>query len=570
MPQDGALARLRAGLYPLVRRAQDAAWRLPAVSDRVRTLTVVAAAVALVAALTYYGADTFSRRAADQRAAAEANSLATVTGRLATGETFNTYLEMLRYAEDPRVHQKATPRDVRAGAMQQELYLNTNNLESLIVADQSGNVVASTDPSVTHVLDSAAYQQARSTLTPSNSDVVLRQAGHAGYVEFAVPLKDSDGTTWAVLLGRADPARLWKSALGAQVDGSRNVVINGDGLYAAGVPDALLGQPWRGQPTGGGVRANVAGVDSICGLSPIGRGSQIAQGFSVASCLPSSLVEAEHAHAIDQQGWITIAGAVLAVVLAGGALSLGERRRRPLLLLTGPREEAAPEPEPQAAPAAAARPADATALIEAYERRNERLSEQLREEVRARLLIAGMQADEAYRRIDPESAAEGTLHAQAMGELEAVRDRELRAIEQELYPGVVRLGLPNALKALRKDLAHTIDLTLEMDALADAVDEDGGRAAIDVGRRLVLYRFVLDGARAVAEAGAREALVTLRRSDDAVWLAIGAQLEEADDASTGALDARFETSRLAIEAYGGALARTREGARYRAVATFPT
>ncbi|MDE3095295.1 MAG: cache domain-containing protein [Chloroflexota bacterium] len=575
MPQDGATTRLAGGLAALARSARGLLVWLAPVSPRVRTLTVLAAAVALVAAVAYYGADTFSRRAVDQRAATEAGSLAAVTAHLATGDAFNTYMEMLRYAEDPRVHQRATPRDVRTGVMRQDLYLNTNNLASLIVADRSGTVLASTDPSVTRVLDSPAFQQARSTLTPSSSDVVLPQAGRPGYVEFAVPLKDGDGTTWGMLLGRADPARLWKATLGAQVDGSRNVVINASGVYAAGVPDALLGQPWRGQPlAGGGVRAVVAGVDSICGLSPIGKGSQIDQGSTLASCLPSSLVEAEHAQAMGKQGWVTVAGAVLAVVMGGVALSFGDRRRRPLLLLAGPREDAAPEPE-EPAPAAAAAPVAATVLIEAYERRNERLSEQLRDDVRARLLLAGAQADEAYRRIDPESAAEDApyapsgLHAQAMAELEAVRDRELRAIEQELYPGIVRLGLPNALKALRKELEPVIDLTLEMDPLADAVDEASDRAAIDVGRRLVLYRFVLEGARALAEAGAREAFVTLGRGEAAVTLAIGAPLDETDDAAAAALDARFETSRLAIEAYGGALDRARDGAQYRAVATFP-
>ena len=577
MPQDGATTRLAGGLAALAHAARGMLGRLAPTSPRLRPLTVLAASVALVAGLAYYGADTFSRRAVDQRAATEAGSLAAVTAHLATGDSFNTYMEMLRYAEDPRVHQRATPRGVRTSVMQQDLYLNTNNLASLIVADRSGSVLASTDPSVTRVLDSAAFQQARSTLTPSSSDVVLPRAGRPGYVEFAVPLKDSDGTTWGILLGRADPARLWKATLEAQVDGSRNVVINADGVYAAGVPDALLGQPWRGQPLGGGgVRAAVAGVDSICGLSPIGKGSQIDQGSTMASCLPSSLVEAEHAQAMGKQGWVTLAAAVLAVVLGGAALSFGGRRRRPLLLLAAPRDDAAPEPEePAPTPAAAAAPVAATALIEAYERRNERLSEQLRDDVRARLLLAAAQEDEAYRRIDPESAAEGTpyspsgLHAQAMAELEAARDRELRAIEQELYPGVVRLGLPNALKALRKDLESVIDLTLEMDPLADAVDDAGDRAAIDLGRRLVLYRFVLEGARALAEAGAREALVTLGRGEAAVTLAIGAPLDETDDAAAAVLDARFETSRLAIDAYGGALDRARDGAQYRAVATFP-
>src|SRR6185437_651606 len=90
---------------------------------------------------------------------------------------------------------------------------------------------------------------------------------------------------------------------------------------------------------GGGVRAEIAGVPSICGLSAIGAGSQIDRGFTVASCLPSSLIEAEHTQAIGKQGWITISGAILAVALAGTALYFADRRRRPLLMLSGPADD---------------------------------------------------------------------------------------------------------------------------------------------------------------------------------------------------------------------------------------
>ncbi len=550
---------------PLVRRALDAIDRWPAPPPQLRTLTVIAAAVAFVAALTYVGADEFSHRAVDQRAATEATSLAKLTGQLATADTYNTYLEMLRY-DDQEVRTQATPHDVRVNGMQRLLYLNTNNLSSLTIADRSGIVIASTDTASQHPLDSVAYRQARGTLTPSNTDIILTDAGHPGYIEFAVPLKDGDGATWGVLLGRADPSVLWKSTLAAAVDGSRNVVLNGSGQFAAGVPDPLLKQPWRGQPiNGGGIRAEVGGVPSICGLSAVGAGSQIDRGFTVASCLPSALIEAEHTQAIGKQGWITISGAVLAVALAGTALYFADRRRRPLLMLTGPAEDAAlPDWAGVAEPAPpAARPVDTAALLEAYERRNERLAEQLREEVRARLLLASTQADEAYRRIGVVES-DTALHREAMDELEDVRDRELRMIEQELYPAVVRLGLPNALKAVRRDLQHTIDLTLELDPLADAVDDDGERAAIGLGRRLVLYRLVLEGARVLAAAGATDARVTLARTNDAITLAL-----ETTSLPPGAdVTAAFGTARLATEAYAGTLEISSDAARTCVTAVF--
>ncbi|HEX5479401.1 MAG TPA: hypothetical protein VFY79_06730 [Dehalococcoidia bacterium] len=576
---DGELsARLRAGLRSLARAAAEAADRLAALPAFARALVVVAAAVAFLAALTYYSADAFSHRAVDQRAAAEADSLSTLTARLATGDAFNTYLEMLRYAEDPAVRDSGTSREDRLKAMRLLLELNTNNLVSLTVADRTGAVVASTDPKITQVLDSAAYQEARTSLTPGNTDVVVPNAGQPGYIEFAVPVKDATGLTWGVLLGRADPDRLWKTTLAGGVDGSRNVIVTSTGLLAAGVPQDLLGQPWRGEPlSGGGVSTSIAGVSSICGLSPVGAGSPIDHGFSIASCLPASLVASEHDRAIGKQGWITLAGAVLAIVLAGAALYVAERRR---LVLADDADdddevsggaaateaEATTEVEPASEPATLtiAADVDAVALIDGFERRNERLSEQLREDIRARMLVAASQAEEAYRRLDPESESDDGLHREAMEELEAVRDRALRAIEQEMYPAVVDLGLPNALKSLRRDLADSIDLTLELDPMADTLEEEDGRKPLAQGLRLVLYRMVLDASRALAERGAAEALVKLARADGELSLSVESALDE----MAADVAASLATSRIAIEAYGGQLDIGREDERVRVQATF--
>lgn len=576
---DGELsARLRAGLRSLARAAADAADGLAALPAFARALVVVAAAVAFVAALTYYSADAFSHRAVDQRAAAEAGSLSTLTARLATGDAFNTYLEMLRYAEDPAVRESGTSREDRLKAMRLLLELNTNNLVSLTVADRTGAIVASTDPKITQVLDSAAYQEARTSLTPGNTDVLVPNAGQPGYIEFAVPVKDSAGLTWGVLLGRADPDRLWKTTLAGRVDGSRNVIVTSTGLMAAGVPQELLGQPWRAEPlSGGGVSTSIAGVSAICGISPVGAGSPIDRGFSIASCLPAALVAGEHDRAIGKQGWITLAGAVLAIVLAGAALYVAERRRLVVVDDRPDEDEAstaaeAAEPEAASQPQVPNEPAtatiaadvDAVALIDGFERRNERLSEQLREDIRARMLLAASQAEEAYRRLDPESESDDSLHREAMEELEAVRDRALRAIEQEMYPAVVELGLPNALKSLRRDLADSVDLTLELDPMADTVEEEDGRKPLAPGLRLVLYRLVLDASRALAERGAEEALVTLARADGELSVAVESGLDEPPHE----LATLLATSRIAVEAYGGQLEIGREDEHLRVRATF--
>ncbi len=290
-------------------------------SPSVAAICVVVAAVAFMATVTFYASQQFSRRAADTRASSEATSFAAHSGTLATGDAFNGYIEMLRYADDPVVHSKASTQEARVSAMQQLLYLNVNNFSSLTIADRAGLVLATTDPSIVSVADSPTFVKTRANLSPANSDIVLSTPGKAGYIEYTAPLKDEDGTTWGVIIGRADPARIWKGTLGAAVDGSRNVIINSDGLFAAGVPDELLGQPWRGSAVGnGGVSANIAGVSSICGLAPIGKDTQIDVGLNVASCLPTSVIEAEYGHAMGKQGLVTLAAAVLTLVLGGGLL----------------------------------------------------------------------------------------------------------------------------------------------------------------------------------------------------------------------------------------------------------
>ncbi|HYM16094.1 MAG TPA: hypothetical protein VEZ14_11090 [Dehalococcoidia bacterium] len=428
---------------------------------------VLAVAVAVMATVTYYGAQQFSRRAADTRASNEAKSFAQHSGTLATGDAFDGYIEMLRFADDPVVNAKASRPDARVSALRQMLYLNINKFSSLSVADRSGLVLASTDPTLTSVAQSATFAQTRANLSPANSDVVLAQPGKPGYIEYTAPLKDRDGTVWGVLVGRADPARIWRSTLGARVDGSRNVIINSDGLFAAGVPDSLLGQPWRGAAVGnGGVAATVAGVASICGLAPIGRDTQIDRGLNVASCLPTSVIQAEGGQAMGKQGLITLAAAVLALVLGGGFLVVFGRGPAATAAATGgatgetpelrdadagATREAAPaavagvaavEAIPEAAETAldatdgtsetigraGAQPAEASAapeatavafeagpmtvdvlaLIEAYEQRNARLSERLRETVQARLLVAAAQVDEAYRLAKAANAGQET------------------------------------------------------------------------------------------------------------------------------------------------------------------
>jgi hypothetical protein len=576
------------------------------------SLCVLVLVAGLLAGLTYYGAGTFNRRAADTRASSEASSFAEHSGTLATGEAFAGYIQILRDAEDPVVRAKTAAHDERVGALLQLLYLNVNRFQSLSIADRSGLVLATTDPSIVSVRSSTTFTKTRASLSPANSDVILPAAGNPGYVEYAATLQEADGTNWGFLVARADPARLWSGTLLAAVDGSRNVIINHEGQFAAGVPDELLGQPWRGSAVGTrGVQASISGVDSICGLAPIGKDTQIDRGLDVASCLPVSVIQVEHGQAMGKQGLLTAAGAVLAIVLAAGLLKLGLPRTAPIARAAHPepqrQEESAavdeavargappaeaeeapavtidpPAPAPDAeieaddeppltvVTAAAPEPPpalpqtteplrpldiDAVALIDAYEQRNARLADRLRESVQTKLMVAATKADEAYKLAATDEELSTSMHGHAMEELERLRERELRAIGQELYPGLTRLGLPSAMRGLARDLADVIDITLEVDASADALSAGPGRAPIATPLRLILYRAAQDAARAFAAAGASECTVSLRREGAQLALEVSATAPEELDRHL------LAASVVSLEARGGSTAITREGER---------
>ncbi len=585
-------------------------------SPFVLAVTAVVATVAFVGILTFYGADEFSGRAADTRASGEAMSFAEHSSTLATGDAFDGYVQILRYADDSILNTYGSAANDRAAALQRLLYVNVNKFKSLTIVDRSGIILATTDSTISDIRPSTAFSETRANLAPANSDIILPEAGRRGYVEYSAPLRDPSGTTWGILLGRADPATLWNGTLIATVDGSRNVIINSQGLFSAGVPDELLRQPWHGRPLdNGGVRANIAGVDSICGLAPIGEGTQIDRGLNVASCLPASIIQIERRSATDKQGLITIAAAVLAIVIASLLLKVfigsGEPKDQaaaapieanvdsvptlaglfnsPLGALVLDDGDAGAEAAIPLVPAAATivdedvtdddvppltaiaviedEPAaiddreplyvppppdvDALTLIESYERRNAGLAERLRDTVQAKLLIAATEADQAFRLLETDAETAVTMHGHAMEELESIRKRELRSIGQELFPGLTRLGLPGAIKAMQKELRGVIDVKLDVDATADSVAGGASRSSVSTPLRLVVYRFALESIRALAAAGATTCSVSLQREGNELVLTVACDARQLEhDLDTSVLAA----SEVAAEAYAGRLA----------------
>lgn len=592
VPQDGGNARSRFGLLARVRLPSP---RLPALGDVrshiarpswppspfVAALAVLAVAVMFLAGLTYYGASTFSARAADRRAADEAQSLAHLGSRLATGDAFDGYIQILRYAEDPVLNDRNSSETDRLNAMQRLLYINVNKFQSLSIVNRAGVVLASTDPNIQEINTSGALLETRSTLGPANSDITMPRAGERGYVDYTAPLRDRDGSVWGILLGRADPARIFRGTLDARADGSQTVIINSQGQFAAGVPDELLRLPWQGRPMdNGAVFARIAGTESICGLAAIGQGTQMDRGLNVAACLPASIIQADREWATGKQLVITIAGAVLAVVV--GALLLWYLLRiapayaapavTPALAAEDEPAPAAPppptpieiiaaEPPPDpvdTGPAVPVADVDALALIDAFERRGARIAAEIRERVQARLLTASAQADEAFRIAGADEELARSLHERAIGELDDVRESELRRLAHELYPAIIRLGLPGALQSLRKELADIIAVRLDVDPAVDSVANTRARPSMSREARLVVYRLVGAAIQVAAHGGAAACDVSIRRHD--AWLSIVIHAELAPDEIAD--DAPLTASAIAVEAHGGTIETSQDGATY--------
>jgi hypothetical protein len=591
MPQDGGDARSRFGSLTRVRLPKLRLPPLGHLRSRIRppswppspfvaALAVLAIAVMFLAGLTYYGASTFSARAADRRAADEAQSLAHLGSRLATGDAFDGYIQILRYAEDPVLNDRNSSETDRLNAMQRLLYINVNKFQSLSIVNRAGVVLASTDPNIQDINTSGALLETRSTLGPANSDITMPRPGERGYLDYTAPLRDPDGSVWGILLGRADPARIFRGTLDARADGSQTVIINSQGQFAAGVPDELLRLPWQGRPMdNGAVFARIAGTDSICGLAAIGQGTQMDRGLNVAACLPASIIQADREWATGKQLIITIAGAVLVIVV--GALLLWYLLRiapayaapaaTPALAAT--HEPAPAEPpstpieiiaaDPPPGPADIAPPVpvadvDALALIDAFERRGARIAAAIRERVQARLLTASAQADEAFRIVSADEELARTLHQRAIGELEDVRESELRHLAHELYPAIIRLGLPGALQSLRKELADIITVRLDVDPAADSVANTRARPSMSREARLVVYRLVRAATEVAAHAGASACDVSIRRRD--AWLSIVIKAELPTDEAAD--DAPLMASAIAVEAHGGTIETSQDGATY--------
>jgi hypothetical protein len=530
---------------------------------------VVAILASAAAALSVAGfaAREMEGHSARQRAAVEAASLSQESGRAATADAFTGYIQLLRDADEPLVSAPDTSPAERAPALQRLLEVNTNRFSGLAVLALDGRVEATAGSGIDDPAVSEAFAAVRANHGNANSDIVLTEAGRA-YVDYATVLVDGEFHAWGVLVARAEAARLWQTTLAASLDGGRNIIVNQRGDFSAGVGSELVGQPWTASDfAAGAVRSRADGIDSICGLHAIAADTQIDHGWNIAACIPADRVLAG-AHA-GMQRFALISAAAFAVVVAVAAFALYALYARPRAVANpepdlGPAApEPIPEPDDDLPVALVAAPVDPRALIDAYEARNARLATRLRESVQVKLMVATARLSEAEKASKQGAEFGDGLRERAIAELDALNEHDLRAIGQELFPDLVRLGLPAALHALRKDVAEDIQVDIEAEATIDSVDETTGRASIDQGRRMAIYRAALETVRALAAAGVKQCALSLRS------LLPGLELVVQAEAIDGPFSFDLNAAALTAEAYGGSLTLEGDEGRILVRALFP-
>jgi signal peptidase len=301
-------------LEPAIRRRAPSPFILAAI---VMTLAASAVAIAM-----FVLAPRPSAPDANERIASEAASIAAHSGTLANAEAFDGDIQILRNADDARLREPATPPEDRATALRQMLLLNTNRFDAFTLADLHGAPLAATDDSFGAITAHAAYLEAAATGSVAMSAVV--SASGDASIDYAAPVRDGSGSTVGILVGRTTPARLWTTTLAAEIDGSVNLLLDGEGRALSIAPASSA---WT--PASATAPAAIGGVPSVCGQAAIGRDTHLDQGWTIASCLPLALATPAASFPLLRFGVNAVA--VVLVVFSAALLLLawflGERDR---------------------------------------------------------------------------------------------------------------------------------------------------------------------------------------------------------------------------------------------------
>ena len=129
--------------------------------------------------------------------------------------------------------------------------------------------------------------------------------------------------------------------------------------------------------------------------------------------------------------------------------------------------------------------------------------------VQSRMVVLGHWIKECQDRVKdgPKEVVEGLENVSKL--LQEIRDQELRSITRQLYPSIIRTGLPSALNSLADRFRPMFNVQLEVSADIGAL-ESPVRPSLNESLRLALYRVAEEALGNVAKhAQATEAWVSV-------------------------------------------------------------
>ncbi len=132
--------------------------------------------------------------------------------------------------------------------------------------------------------------------------------------------------------------------------------------------------------------------------------------------------------------------------------------------------------------------------------------------VQSRMVVLGHWIKQCQDRVKdgPREVVEGLENVSNL--LQEIRDQELRSITRQLYPSIIRTGLPSALNSLTDRFRPMFDVHLEVSADIGAL-ENPVRPSLNESLRLALYRVAEEALGNVAKhAQATQAWVSLSLS----------------------------------------------------------
>ena len=146
-------------------------------------------------------------------------------------------------------------------------------------------------------------------------------------------------------------------------------------------------------------------------------------------------------------------------------------------------------------------------MVVVHEQTRKEIAGLLHGRVQSRLIVLGHWLKECQERLKdrPQEAAEKLANATEL--LKDIRDHELRSIARQLYPSIIRTGLPSILSSLADRFQTVFDVQTDVDRKLVEIEGSSG-PGLDEQLRLTFYRVAEEAlSNAAKYAQAREAKI---------------------------------------------------------------